>query len=58
MKTTQMEKIEKAMKKLDNALADLRKLYNEPETSLCEMAKISDYARLLNYTDFERTITD
>lgn len=58
MKTTQMEKIEKAKQKIDNALADLRKLFNEPETSLNEMAKIAEYARILDTIDFTKTITD
>lgn len=57
MKTTQMEKIEKAKKNLQNAIAELKKLYNDSETSLREMAEIIDYARILNNTDFIRTIT-
>lgn len=58
MKTTQMEKIEKAKKNFQNAIAELKKLYNDSETSLCEMAEILDYARLLDHTDFSKTITD
>lgn len=55
--TTQMEKIENAKKRLDRAIGDLKKLYNDSETSLNEMAKIMDMARLLDITDFTKTIT-
>lgn len=58
MKTAQMEKIENAIKKLQTAISELKKLYNDSETSLCEMAKILNYARSLDDTDFSRTITD
>lgn len=58
MKTAQMEKIENAIKKLQSAISELKILYNDSETSLCEMAKILAYARSLDDTDFSRTITD
>ena len=52
------EQIENAKRNLQNAIAELKKLYNDHDASLREMAEIIDYARILNYTDFIRTITD
>lgn len=55
---TQMEKIEKAKEKAYRAIADLRRLYNNYETSLYEMDKIMDIAREFDALDFVKTITE
>lgn len=52
------EQIKKAKRRIMNALADLRKLYNEPETSLKEMAEIADFVRVLDTTDWPKTIIE
>lgn len=51
-------KINEAMKKINEAICELKNLYNDDETPLYIMCKISDKARLLNNTDFLKTITD
>lgn len=51
-------KINESMKKINEAICELRNLFNDDNTSLYIMCKISDYARLLNNTDFLETITD
>lgn len=56
MKTIQIE-IESAKRNIQNAIAELKKLYNDRETSLREMFEIAEYAKLLDITDFTETIT-
>lgn len=51
-------KIYEAMKKIDEAISELKTLFNDENSSLYIMAKISDNARILNNTDFLKTITD
>lgn len=57
MTQTEM-KIEESKKKINDAICELRNLFKDDDTSLYMMCKISDYARLLNSTDFLKTITD
>ena len=57
MKTIEIE-IKSAKRNLQNAITELKKLYNDDEISLYEMAEIWNYAKLLNNTDFIKTITD
>lgn len=52
------EQIKNAKQKLQDAIAELKRLYNDRKTSICEMAEIMNYASLLNRTDFVRTITN
>ncbi len=52
------EEIKKTKKRIMNALADLRKLYNDYETSLKEMAEIADFVRVLDSTDWTKMITE
>ena len=56
MKTIQIE-IESAKRSISNAIAELKRLYNDNETSLREMFEIAEYAKLLDITDFTETIT-
>ena len=55
---TQMEKIETAFNSIYKAMAELRKLYNDSETSISEMDNIYERASLLNNTDFLQSITE
>lgn len=50
--------IKSAKENMMNAIAELKRLYNDRETSLKEMAEIADFARVLDITDFTKTITD
>lgn len=43
---------------ISEAIKEMKKIYNDPDSSLTEMAEVTDYARLLNITDFVRSITD
>lgn len=45
-------KINDAMKKINEAISELKAIYNDVDTSLYLMCKISDKAQLLNNTDF------
>jgi len=48
--------LEKAMKLINEATKLLHDAFNDNETSLKDMGAIMDYARLLNYTDFARSL--
>lgn len=48
--------LEKAMKLINEATKLLHDAFNDNETSLNDMGAIMDYARLLNYTDFARSL--
>lgn len=40
------------------AIENLQNIYKDPNSSLCEMARVVDAARLLDEINFTRTITD
>ena len=50
--------IRQEMLTISKAIDNLKKYFNDTETSLYEMSVIMDNARLLNHTDFVKTITD
>ena len=50
--------IREEMKVISKAIDNLKKYFNDTETSLYEMSVIMDNERLLNHTDFVKTITD
>ena len=50
--------IREEMKVISKAIGKLKEYFNDTNTSLYEMSVIMDNARLLNYTDFVKTITD
>ena len=52
------ERIKENMSAINNALSELKRIYNDKETSIPEMQKIMEYMRLLDVTDFTKTITD
>ena len=51
------EKIEHQKKLIDQAISELKKIWNESDTTLRDMMIIDDYAHLLDITDFSKTIT-
>lgn len=56
-KTNNTEKINAIKNVIMENIGELQKLYNDNETSLNEMYDILSFAKLLNITDFEKTIT-
>lgn len=50
--------IRENMNAINNALSNLKRIYNDSETTLPEMEKIMGYMRLLDVTDFTKTITE
>ena len=52
------EQIKNAKQNMWNAIAELKRLYNDRETSLKEMADIANFARVLDTLDFTKSITD
>lgn len=48
--------LKKAMELINEATKLLHDAFNDSETSLKDMGAIMDYARLLNYTDFARSL--
>lgn len=50
-------RIKEAQFKISEAIQLLRDVYNGNNTTMYDMAVVADYARLLNATDFEKTIT-
>lgn len=55
MKATE---IRENMDAINNALSNLKRIYNDNETTLPEMQKIVEYMRLLDITDFTKTVTE
>jgi len=51
-------KINEIKNTISAQFTELKKIYNDTDTSLNEMALIMDYARLLNVSDFVKTITE
>lgn len=43
---------------ISEAIKEMKRIYDNPDSSLSEMAEVMDYASLLNCTDFVRSITD
>lgn len=55
---TQETKIQTEIDAIGKALANLKRIYNEKETSMQDMYKIMEFARLLEVTDFTASICD
>ena len=43
---------------ISTAIIELKNIYNNPDSTITEMAEVIDYAKLLNVSDFVKTITD
>lgn len=55
---TMEERIKENITAINNALSELKRIYNDKETTMSEMYKIMEYMRLLDITDFTETITN
>lgn len=51
-----IDNVDRAKALIGEAIWLLREQFNDSESSLRDMAKVADYARLLDQTDFSKTI--
>ena len=54
--TEARKNLNEAKENINKAIILLKETFNDPNTSLSDMGAIMDYARLLNYTDFAKSL--